>query len=188
MEQEENKNDGEKFGILVDCRALFEDGEEGEQRLYETLRALAEEDPEREISVLVSSDQQEKTETQIKAIFRAAVYGEVSLLFGDIFTNEDAEEAKDCAQRAFRSLLEEGREFNGFIPKGLLIDTPLALLSEISEQGFDFFCLDEKRLIRLFVGESNRNEVAALRILNDLSEKNLQKFSKKVLTNQKYMI
>ncbi|MBQ2999763.1 MAG: hypothetical protein IJD64_04810 [Clostridia bacterium] len=184
MEAEENKNDG----ILVDCSALFEGGEEGEQRLYETLRAIAEESPEREISALVSCDQKEKTETQIKAVFRAAVYGEISLLFGDVFTNEDAEEAKECAQRSFRSLLEEGREFNGFIPKGILIDTPFALLSKISEQGFDFFCLDEKRLIRLFVGASNGNEVAALQILNDLCEKNLQKISKKVLTKRKNMI
>ena len=153
MEAEENKNDG----ILVDCSALFEGGEEGEQRLYETLRAIAEESPEREISALVSCDQKEKTETQIKAVFRAAVYGEISLLFGDVFTNEDAEEAKECAQRSFRSLLEEGREFNGFIPKGILIDTPLALLSDISEKGWDFFGINTTKIAYLLLGGQKIN-------------------------------
>lgn len=185
MEAEENKNDGETSGILVDCKEILEDSEEP---LYERIRSLAEETPEREIGILVQSDFKEATETQIKAIFRAAVYGELFLVFGDVFTNEDAELAKDCANRAFRSLLEEGREFNGFIPKGILVDTPLALLSHISEQGFDFFCIDEKRLIRLLVGGKVGYEDMARRILKELSQKNLQKFSKKVLTKQKYMI
>ncbi len=157
MEQEETKNDGEKFGILVDCAPLFENGEDGEQRLYEALRTLAEEAPEREIAALVRSENAGRTESEIKAIFRAAVYGEISLLFGDIFTKEDAEEAKECAQRAFRSLLEEKHEFNGFLPKGILIDTPLALLSEIPRQGFDFFCIDRQKITSLLLGTKKSN-------------------------------
>ena len=115
--------------------------------LYENFRAIAEEDPNRKIAVLV------KSENEIKAAYRAAVYGEISLLFGNIFTKEDAESAKESTRRAFCELLEEKHEFNGFVSKGILIDTPLALLTELSVQGFDFFCYDAEKISILLAGE-----------------------------------
>ena len=149
MNQEKNQNDEFFCHNIIDCATLGRKGKETEQALYERLRTLVERNPEREHVVFVQSANKEK---EIKAIFRAAVYGNVSLLFGNIFTNEDANEAKESANRAFRALLEEGHEFNGFLPKGILIDTPLALLSGISEQGFDFFCLDAKKISFLLMG------------------------------------
>jgi len=185
MNQEKNQNDEFFCHNIIDCATLGRKGEETEQVLYERLRTLVERNPEREHVVFVQSANKEK---EIKAIFRAAVYGNVSLLFGNIFTNEDANEAKESANRAFRALLEEGHEFNGFLPKGILIDTPLALLSGISEQGFDFCYLDEARVISLFTGDSPIREIEASRLLHRIVEKNLKEFSKKVLTNRKNML
>lgn len=191
MEHEENKSDGDFSEILADCQKLWNpknDIEIGEEKLYQTLRAAVEDFSERSIAALVRLEPKAEAEAQIKAIFRAAVYGDVSLLFGDIFTENDAEVAKQCAQSAFRSLLENEREFNGFIPKGIFIDTPLALLSELPEQGFDFFCLDEKRLTSLFTGGIDAQEKEASRLWKCIAEKNLKKISKKVLTNPKNMV
>ena len=55
--------------------------------------------------------------------------------------------------RAFRELLEENHEFNGFIPKGILVDTPFALLSKIPTEGFDFLCYDVEKISVLMAGE-----------------------------------
>ena len=118
-----------------------------EEQLYEKFRSFAEQNPERKIALLV------RTEEEIKAAYRAAVYGELSLLFGNILTQEDAEKEKERAMRAFRELLEENHEFNGFIPKGILVDTPFALLSQISTEGFDFLCYDVEKICVLMAGE-----------------------------------
>ena len=179
MEQKESNIDEEALGILVNCEELFEDGEEGEQQLYEKLRAIAEEAPEQRIAALVKAAPIDKTELQIKAVFRAAVYGEISLLFGDIFTNEDTERAKECTQKAFRALLEDVHEFNGFIQKGILIDTLLPLLSEISEHGWDFISIDESRLIFLLTNGHRAHKTEAEKLLRQITEKKLKKFSKR---------
>lgn len=133
--------------ILADLKEFRQNNEEA---LYRTLRALAEEDTEQRLYVVIRSVE------EIKATYRAAVYGEISLLFGDVFTSKDAEKAKSDANLAFRELLEESHEFNGFLPKGILIDTPLALLAKLPSEGFDFFCYDAERLSILLVGEKAR--------------------------------
>ena len=139
----------------------MEDEKNVEEELYEKLCKLAEEAPERKLLVLVRS------EAEIKAAYRAAVYGKISLLFGEIFTEEEAERAKEKANRAFCELIEEKREFNGFIPKGILIDTPLALLSKISPQGFDFFCYDTEKIASYPI-EKDKNEESAEKYRQDI--------------------
>jgi len=175
MNQENHQNDEEISSLLLDCATLWKEGEDGEQRLYESLRSIAEEAPEQELVALVGNENSERTEAEIKAIFRAAVYGEFSLLFGNIFSSEDAEEAKECANRAFRSLLEEKHEFNGFLPKGILIDTPLALLSEIPKQSFDFFCVNTQKIAALLLGATQSSSGA----LSQKAREIVQKYSPK---------
>ncbi|MBO5938114.1 MAG: hypothetical protein J6Q82_01255 [Clostridia bacterium] len=136
-----------KEEFLVDAKKLNLGTEEA---LYQSLRELTEQDTERKVATIV------RNREEIKAAYRAAVYGEISLLFGDIFTGEDAEQAKSTAHLAFRELLEEKHEFNGFIPKGILIDTPLALLSQIPTDGIDFFCYDIEKLSILLAEEKKR--------------------------------
>ena len=139
--------------------------EEYEDALFERLRSIAECHPDHKMAFLVRS------EDEIKAAYRAAVYGEISILFGNIFTDEDAERAREQAGQAFRALLEENREFNGFIPKGILIDTPFALLSEIPAQGFDFFCYHIDQLLILMAGEKKTAQKHRSRIEKAIRER-----------------
>ena len=139
--------------------------EENEDALFERLRSIAECHPDHKMAFLVRS------ENEIKAAYRAAVYGEISILFGNIFTDEEAERARDQAGRAFRALLEENREFNGFIPKGILIDTPFTILSEIPTQGFDFVCYHIEKISLLLAGEKKTAQKHRSRIEKASREK-----------------
>ena len=161
---------------MVPCGGSMEKKieENDEECLYEKFRAIAEEDPERKIAVLVQN------ESEIKAAYRAAVYGEIFLLFGDIFTKEDAESARERARRAFCELIEEHHEFNGFIPKGILVDTPLALLSNLSVQGFDFFCYDIEKISLLLTGNKKSILQKQQKAIQDL----IRKYSSKVLPHR----
>lgn len=83
---------------------------------------------------------------QLRALFRSAVYGRFSLLFQGPLTNEDCESCLRESHRAFCELESEGREFNGYIPKGVLIDSPLSLMTNLSLSAMDLLCFDLPRL------------------------------------------
>ncbi len=80
--------------------------------------------------------------SQIRAVYRAGVWGRFSILCGGISTPEKYQRCIYSLHSAFRELDGEGREFNGFIPKGMLVDTPLMLLFHQKFKAFDFYCLD----------------------------------------------
>ena len=148
--------------FLADVEQISKNSEE---ECYEALCAIAERALDRSINVIVRSKE------EIKAAYRAAVYGEISLLFGNILTEEDAEEAKQRANLAFRELLEEKHEFNGFIPKGILIDTPLALLTALPADGIDFFCYDLEKLTMLLTKEKKTAQTHRQRIRQIIEER-----------------
>lgn len=80
--------------------------------------------------------------SRVRAIYRAGVWGRYSLLCKGIKTPENATLCISLIHQAFRLLDEEGREFNGFMPKGVFIDTPLILLSAPTCRMLDFFVID----------------------------------------------
>lgn len=128
-----------------------------EDSLFEILRDLAEENASIPFTVLLRFDpthhDSTKLRAQIRALFRAAVYGRFTLLLGGVLSDADMRCAIDEVHSAFCELESEEREFNGYIPKGILIDTPLSL-GITATDGIDFFCLDISKLFRLFTGLS----------------------------------
>jgi hypothetical protein len=83
---------------------------------------------------------------RVRAIYRAGVWGRFSLLCTSVSTPEMTNACISLLHEVFCMLDREAREFNGFIPKGILIDTPLMLLSAPKDKMLDFFVLDYERL------------------------------------------
>ena len=95
-----------------------------------------------EISLSVKND----LECSIRALLRSAVWGEVSLLFSDVLTEDGLTKALDGFHKVFCELEAEGREFNGYIQRGLRIDSPY-LFSRASDLcGVDTFVYDAEGL------------------------------------------
>lgn len=120
----------------------------GEERAYELLCDVADRNPGARIVAETEFDG--GVMERIRGVMRAAVWGRVSLLCRT-GTPERAEEFLGMTHTAFCALEGEGREFNGFIPKGVLVDTPLLLLSPPSRLA-DFFVIDAPALIYRFTG------------------------------------
>ena len=55
------------------------------------------------------------TEKQVEALFRAAIYGNISLILGGVCSYRAARRAFELLHGSFCRLSEEGREFNGYI-------------------------------------------------------------------------
>lgn len=92
--------------------------------------------------------------TRIRAIYRASVWGQFSLLCEGISTPDELEKCADILKEVFCELESEGREFNGFIEKGVCTDTPMTLYNLNEHLRFDFICFDLQKLRRLCTGTS----------------------------------
>lgn len=103
--------------------------------------------------------------SRVRAVYRASVWGQFSLLCVGASLPEHVCSIYEALRDAFCELESEGREFNGFIKKGIEIDTPLLLYKFPTYLKFDFFCFDIDRLMHLC---ACRDESDALkRVISD---------------------
>ncbi len=91
----------------------------------------------------------------VRTVYLRGIYGRFSLLLRGILSREDWQDALRLCHRCFCELSEERREFNGYMPRGILIDSPLLLNMENASDGVDFFCLDYHRLCCLWGGKDS---------------------------------
>lgn len=82
----------------------------------------------------------------VEEIFCAAVYGNISIMLKNFSTNDELERAYFLMNKVFCSLEERGREFNGYIKKGVLVSAPSFLLLPPASRYPDFICIDADKL------------------------------------------
>ena len=156
--------DGKRImlSVIPNGKALFQSDADGyalrpdttgrsEDELFLLYRDIAEKAVGQTVTVSLSSD--ERLSYCLRALMRGAVWGETSLCLCDILTENELKKALECFNKTFCELEAEGREFNGYLPRALLIDTPYLLLRSERLLGVDCFIYDAERLTALFCGD-----------------------------------